>query len=183
MRCHLKDYDFENHRSLFEVNVHGPFRHIQCLVQHMIKNKSGHIIGITSVAGKLASTYRSSYAGSKHAFIAILDSLRAELRDYGISVTNIMPGYVRTNLSKSALVSGKGERLGFTDKNIENGLSPAYFSEKAIKAIYRKENELQISSGLAIPTGIFIRNLLPDLLFFSLWKNGRNQSDAIAKND
>jgi short-subunit dehydrogenase len=43
----------------------------------MIKNKSGQIVGITSVQGKLATGYRSSYAGSKHALIGILDSLRS----------------------------------------------------------------------------------------------------------
>jgi short-subunit dehydrogenase len=42
----------------------------------MIKNKSGQIVGVTSVAGKLSSAYRSSYGGSKHAFIGILDCLR-----------------------------------------------------------------------------------------------------------
>jgi short-subunit dehydrogenase len=42
----------------------------------MIKNKSGQIVGITSVAGKLGAAYRSSYAGTKHAFIGILDCLR-----------------------------------------------------------------------------------------------------------
>ena len=74
----------------------------------MARNKSGHIVGITSVAGKLASSHRSSYAGSKHAFLGILDSIRAELRDDGISVTNIMPGYIATNLSKNALVGKAG---------------------------------------------------------------------------
>jgi short-subunit dehydrogenase len=43
----------------------------------MIKNKSGQIVGITSVQGKLGTAYRSSYAGSKHAFVGILDSLRS----------------------------------------------------------------------------------------------------------
>jgi dehydrogenase/reductase SDR family protein 7B len=42
----------------------------------MIKNKSGHIVGITSVQGKISPPFRTSYAGSKHAIIAILDSLR-----------------------------------------------------------------------------------------------------------
>ena len=93
---------------MLDVNVHGPFLHMQCLVQHMAARKSGHIVGITSVAGKLASTHRSSYAGSKHALIGILDSMRAELRDEGIAVTNVMPGYIATNLSKNALVSGTG---------------------------------------------------------------------------
>lgn len=74
----------------------------------MIANKSGQIVGITSAAGKLATSHRSSYAGSKAAFIAILDSLRSELYPHNIKVTNIMPGYVHTNLSKNALSSGLG---------------------------------------------------------------------------
>ena len=77
MRCALAEYSFENHKSLFEVNVHGPFRHIQAVLPHMISHKSGQIVGVSSLAGKLATAYRSSYAGSKHAFIGILDSLRA----------------------------------------------------------------------------------------------------------
>lgn len=56
--------------------MHGPYRHLQAVVPHMIKNKGGQIIGITSQAGKISTAYRSSYAGSKHAFIGILDSLR-----------------------------------------------------------------------------------------------------------
>ena len=76
MRCEFKDYPFENHLSMFNVNVNGPFRHLQCIVSHMINNKSGHIVGISSVAGKVAPSYRSSYAGSKHALVGILDSLR-----------------------------------------------------------------------------------------------------------
>lgn len=63
---------------MFDVNVNGPYCHIQSLLEHMIKNKSGHIVAITSVQGKLAPPFRTSYAGSKHAFIGILDSLRSE---------------------------------------------------------------------------------------------------------
>lgn len=61
---------------MFNVNVNGPYRHIQCVVEHMINNKSGHIVGVSSVAGKCSSAYRSSYGGSKHALIGVLDSLR-----------------------------------------------------------------------------------------------------------
>lgn len=137
MRCEFKDYSFANHVSLFDVNIHGPYRHIQCFIDHMIKNKSGHIIGITSAAGKLATTYRSSYAGTKHAFIGILDSLRSEFHEYGIKVTNIMPGYVLTNISKNAFGSGDGEKFGSTDENIKNGMKADDFSRQAVKAIYR----------------------------------------------
>jgi short-subunit dehydrogenase len=76
MRCEFKDYPFENHLAMFDVNVNGPFKHIQCFLPHMIKNKSGQIVGISSVAGKISPAYRTSYGGSKHALIGIFDSLR-----------------------------------------------------------------------------------------------------------
>ena len=60
-------------------------------------------------------------------------------------MTNIMPGYISTNLSKNALVGKSGEKLGYTDKNIANGLKPEYFAKKSVQAIFRKESELQIS--------------------------------------
>lgn len=118
MRCAFNDYAFKNHIAMFDVNVHGPVNHVKCLLPHLIKHKTGHIVGVTSVAGKLATAYRSSYAGSKHAFIGILDSWRTEFGPFGIKVTNIMPGYIKTNLSINALSSGEGEKFGVTDKNI-----------------------------------------------------------------
>lgn len=93
---------------MFDVNINGPFLHIQSFLEHMIKNKSGQIVGITSVQGKLATCYRSSYASTKHAFIGILDSLRSELYSYGIKVTNIMPGYVKTNISINSFAADAG---------------------------------------------------------------------------
>ena len=74
----------------------------------MIKNKSGQIVGISSLSGKLSTAYRSSYGGSKHAFIGIMDSLRTELQPHGIKVCNVMPGYIKTNLSKNALAGSPG---------------------------------------------------------------------------
>lgn len=89
-----------------KINVHGPYKHIQCFANHMIRNKSGHIVGVTSAAGKLSTSYRSSYSGTKSAFIGIMDSIRSELHQYNIAVTNIMPGYVNTNISKNSLIKG-----------------------------------------------------------------------------
>lgn len=125
MRCAMEDYQFDNHLSLFNVNVNGPYRHIQCFLSHMIKNRAGQIVGVTSAAGKLGTIYRTSYAGSKHAFIGILDSLRSELDPFNITVTNVMPGYVATNISMNAYGAGSGEKFGENDKNIETGQDPS----------------------------------------------------------
>lgn len=140
MRCQFIKYSFENHISLFDINVHGPFNHLQAIVPHLIKNKGGKIVGVTSLAGKLSTAYRSSYGGSKHAFIGILDSLRSQLIPYGIRVCNLMPGYIKTNLAKNAYASAPGEKFGKTDLNIENGMDPQKFAREAVGAIYNNEN-------------------------------------------
>jgi len=53
------------------------------------------------------------------------------------------------------------------------------FATEAVKAIYRGENETQISKSFIIPLGIQIRNLCPDLAFFGLIKNSKNQTKAV----
>lgn len=53
----------------------------------MIKNKSGHIVAINSICGKLAPGMRASYVGSKHAMTGFFDSLRTEMSEHDINVT------------------------------------------------------------------------------------------------
>lgn len=179
MRCEFLDYSFENHRSMFEVNVNGPYRHMQVVVPHMVKNKSGQIVGISSQAGKLATAYRTSYAGSKHALIGILDSLRTELRPFGIKVCNVMPGYIRTNLSKNAMSARAGEKFGKTDTNIEMGMDPERFAREAVAAIYNGENEVSIADKWTPVLAMVVRNLCPDLFFRMMEWNAKNQSKAV----
>jgi short-subunit dehydrogenase len=50
---------------------------MQAVLPHMIKNKSGQIIGVSSQSGKISPAFRTSYCGSKAAFIGIMDSLRS----------------------------------------------------------------------------------------------------------
>ena len=179
MRCEFVDYAFENHKALFEVNVHGPYRHLQACLPHMIKNKSGQIVGVTSLAGKLATAYRTPYAGSKHAFIGILDSLRTELKPHNVRVCNLMPGYIKTNLSLNAMAAGVGEKFGKTDTNIEKGMAPDLFAKEALGAIYNNENEVMVSDQWLPSIGVVLRNLCPDLFFMMMVRNAKNQEKAV----
>jgi len=88
----------------------------------MIARKSGHIVNISSVAGKLGANLRSAYCASKFAMIGFFDALRMEELENNIRVTNICPGSVQTDVSRNALGSD-GKPLGGSDDNIENGLS------------------------------------------------------------
>ena len=90
-----------------------------------------------------------------------------------------MPGYVKTNLSKNAYAANEGEKFNATDSNIAKGMAADAFAKEAVKAIFMKENELQISDIKLAPLMLIVRGLIPDLIFFGLRQNSKNQSKAI----
>ena len=68
---------FENHLKLYDVNMHGPFVHLQTLLPHLKKQKDAQIVGISSLCGRAPIALRSSYNGSKVAFQVFLDTIRS----------------------------------------------------------------------------------------------------------
>ncbi len=83
----VKDYDY-----IMDVNLKGAFLCIKEVLPGMIKQKSGHIINILSVAAITTFEYSSLYAASKAGLKAMSEGIRKEVRKDGIKVTNIMPG-------------------------------------------------------------------------------------------
>ena len=125
---------------MFAINLHAPFNHLQAVVPHFIRQGEGQIVGVSSLAAKLSKAYRTSYAGSKHALLGFLDSIRSEIKPYNIRVCNILPGYIKTNLSKNAFSAKSGERFGRNDENAEQGMDALEFARQAVGAIYNNEN-------------------------------------------
>ncbi|KAF5903806.1 dehydrogenase/reductase sdr family member 7b, partial [Clarias magur] len=98
-------------KDVMETNYFGPVALTQALLPSMVERGAGHIVVISSVQGKIAIPYRSAYAASKHATQAYFDCLRAEVERFGLHVSVISPGYIRTNLSLNA-VTGDGSKYG-----------------------------------------------------------------------
>jgi NADP-dependent 3-hydroxy acid dehydrogenase YdfG len=87
-------------RTMFEVNVMGLLYATDAAIGHMKEQGSGHLVNISSVAGRKVTRDSSGvYAGSKHAVGAISEGLRQELLDDGIRVTVVEPGAVETELT------------------------------------------------------------------------------------
>lgn len=68
-----------------------------------LKATRGRIVGVSSLTGKNGVPTRTLYAGTKHAMAGFFDSLRIELKDQGVSVTMIYPGFVATDIAERAL--------------------------------------------------------------------------------
>ena len=93
-------------RANFDVNVFGLLNVTRAILPHMRSEKSGHVINLSSVFGLIAGAGWGIYCGTKFAVEGISEALAQEVEPFGIKVTIIEPGYVRTNfLNTSSLIT------------------------------------------------------------------------------
>jgi NAD(P)-dependent dehydrogenase (short-subunit alcohol dehydrogenase family) len=90
-------------RALFEANVFGLFAMTRAVLPVMRRQRRGHIINITSVAGYVGYPASGYYAASKHAVEGFSDALLAEVQPLGIKVTGVAPGPFRTDWAGRSL--------------------------------------------------------------------------------
>ena len=106
--------DKEVHES-FDVNVFGLLNITRAILPHMRAAAAGHIFNLSSVFGLIAGAGWGIYCGTKFAVEGISEALAQEVKPFGIQVTIIEPGYVRTNfLSSSSIAVPANPRAEYT---------------------------------------------------------------------
>jgi len=93
----LEETSTEEWQMMFETNVHAIFYSSKLVIPKMRELDEGHIINIGSIAGLNPVKNMVGYAATKHAVTGISHSMYQELREFGIKVTCIYPGSVKTN--------------------------------------------------------------------------------------
>ena len=123
--------DVNDWEMMIDTNVKGLLYVSQTVSGWMIARKQGHIISISSIAGKEAYPMGSVYCGTKHAVNAISKAMRIELAPHHVKVSTISPGAVETEFS---LVRFKGDREkagkvyeGFTPLDAKDIAESIYF--------------------------------------------------------
>jgi len=91
----VEGLDLEALRHQFEVNLFGQVRVSQAFLP-LLRSGKGRIANMSSIAGKVAQPFMAPYCGSKHALEAFTDSMREELKPWGIHVVAVEPGVIRT---------------------------------------------------------------------------------------
>lgn len=88
--------------DVIATNLKGPFNFMRAVTPYMIKQKSGHIINISSIAGVKGKAGLSAYSASKAALIGLTLSAAKELGRYNIMVNAILPGYMLTDMGMAS---------------------------------------------------------------------------------
>jgi short-subunit dehydrogenase len=167
----------EVYETILDVDLLAPIRLTQLNLPRMAERGGGHIVAISSVAGRLGPVLRTAYAAAKHGLIGYGDSLRAEVEEaYGIKVTNILPGSVRTRVAANAL-QGDGSARGVSDANIEAGLEPSECARRILDAVAAGARELVVAEG-AEAAAAALRWQDPERLFDLLAREGARLAEA-----
>ena len=104
----ISEGDPDDWRTMLNVNVLGVLYTTRAAVRHMLERGSGHVVFVSSLAGRRVPRADSTvYAATKHAITAVAEGLRMEVGQQGIRVTSVEPGLVRTEFAASSHASAE----------------------------------------------------------------------------
>ncbi|MDO5654525.1 MAG: SDR family NAD(P)-dependent oxidoreductase [Flavobacteriaceae bacterium] len=147
--AHFSEAEIDDLNAMIDINVKGLMYVSKAAIPLMIQNAPGHIINISSIAGK--NTYKNGviYCASKKAVEAISEGLRLELLDKEIKVSNIAPGLVETNFS---MVRFKGDET--RSKAVYEGYTPLSANDISDLIVYilQAPTHVNIADVTILPT-------------------------------
>ncbi|MDC2864327.1 MULTISPECIES: oxidoreductase [unclassified Bacillus (in: firmicutes)] len=170
----VEEIPIEEYRKQFETNVFGAIAVTQAVLPIMRRQKHGKIINISSISGKIGFPGLSPYVTSKYALEGWSESLRLEVKPFGIDVSLIEPGSYNTNIwevgqklaeANSESESPYKEYMKKIEQHIHNGSEnfgdPQDVAEKIVSIAQSQHPTLRYPIGKGVKLMILLKNLLP----------------------
>lgn len=175
----VEQVSLDDARRQFDVNLFGLASLTQKILPHMRERRSGLIINITSIGGKVYTPLGAWYHATKHALEGWSDSLRLETDGFGIKVSIIEPGAIQTEfsdvmtdpmlkLSKDGPYEGIANGVSKGNKTYYNGSpsnSPQVIADVISKAVKSNNPKTRYAAGKMAKMTLFMRHWLSDRAF------------------
>jgi NADP-dependent 3-hydroxy acid dehydrogenase YdfG len=130
----VRDTDPAEWQRMFDVNVVGLLAVTHAAIPHLVAAEVGDIVNVSSMSGRRrASVALGVYSGTKHAVHVVSDSLREELREDGVRVTIVSPGFVDTPIFDD--VADPEVRASYQRAVAEQGLAPEVVAAQVVHAL------------------------------------------------
>jgi short-subunit dehydrogenase len=172
----IEDTPTEEMRKAFDTNFFGTIDVIKTVLPQMRKQGSGLIINLTSIAGYMGLPFRGVYSSSKSALERVTESIRMEVKNFGIIITNIAPGDFNTNIAvnryhtpvfeDSAYKEVYQKNLDLMNAHVNDGGDPIQIAKKIYKVINKKNPKIHYKVGSFIEEfSIVLKQVLPNKLY------------------
>jgi dehydrogenase/reductase SDR family protein 7B len=168
-RAEASKTPIEVDRRIMEINYFGNIALTKAVLPVFQQQRSGHIIVMSSIAGKFGFFLRSAYSASKHALHGFYESLALEEEKNNIYVTIACPGKINTPISTNAL-NESGEKHGVMDHNQETGMPVDQCAALLLQAVKQRKREVLI--GNREIKAVTLKRFLPGIF----WKVIKKQS-------
>lgn len=147
-------------RNIMKVNFMGSVS-ITFYALPFLKASKGRLVGISSLTGKNGVPTRSAYAASKHAMAGFFDSVRIELKDDGVSVSMIYPGFVATEVRQRA-IRGDGSPLKESYFDESTLMTAEECARIIVDAVGKRKREVVMTTKGKI--GLWLKLVAPQLV-------------------
>ena len=155
----------EEFEQVMQANFWGAVYTSMAVLPRMRSRRSGRIVNIASIGGKVAVPHLLTYSASKFALVGFSEALRMEMAKYGIWVTTICPGLMRTGSPRNADFTGQ-HRKEYTWFMVSDSLpGPSISAERAARRILRAcvHGEAEVILGLPAKVAARVYALAPGL--------------------
>jgi Short-chain dehydrogenases of various substrate specificities len=181
----VEDVSIEEAKRQFDVNLFGMAQLTQLVLPYMRKQHEGRIINTSSMGGRLVSYMGAWYHATKYAVEAFSDALRMETKEFGIKVSVIEPGGIKTNwgfiaaykLQKSAQGGAYEEQAdkaatGMRKQYSSNMMSdPKVVSKAILRAVSSNRPKTRYLIGFGAKPLVFAKTILPTTVFDFIMKH------------
>lgn len=169
LKAPVQSVTLEIDRNIMDINYFGPSTLAKGVLPTMMSRRSGHIVLVNSIHGRIAVPFRSSYTASKHAAQAFFDCLRAEVEEFGIVVSTISHTFInaaavaeeppaedpapKTNILSAYIAS-----------QLTHGVRPSVLANEIMQTVNRKKKEVVLAHPVP-RVALLLRSILPSFLF------------------
>jgi NAD(P)-dependent dehydrogenase (short-subunit alcohol dehydrogenase family) len=175
----VEEIPITEYRRQFETNVFGVISVTQAILPSMRSHGRGKIINVSSISGRISFPGLSPYTASKHALEGWSESLRLEMKPFGIDVVLVEPGSYQTNIWTSGKQVTEKSRSGQSpyyqtmlkienhlNKNMKNYGDPNEVANLILNIAKKNKTKLRYPVGKGVGLTMYLKNLLP----WSMWE-------------
>ncbi len=175
----MEELEIDALRANFETNCYGPLLLMQKVLPVMRKQKAGFVVSITSIGCAMGLPFRGAYSASKGALSLLTESLRMEVKPFGIKMCTVAPGDFVSDIASRRYYAPQKEQspyeaiykrnLATIDAHVSSGIQPEVIAHEIARILPQKNPKVHYRVGAPLQKfSVVLKGILPNRLFEKL---------------